>query len=35
MDHGQYLVLVHILIVILPIRLYLNAHPIQVPTKLV
>ena len=35
MDHGQYLVLVHILIVAYPIHLYSNAHLIQVTTKLI
>ena len=35
MDHGQYLVLGHILIVAYPIHLYSVAIPIQVTTKLV
>ena len=35
MGHGQYLVLVHILLVVPLIHLYFNAHPIQVTTKLI
>ena len=35
MDHGQYLVSVHIFLVATPIHLYSNAHPIQILTKLI
>ena len=33
MDHGQYLVSVHILIVAILFHLYSNAQPIQIPTN--